>query len=337
VASTPSAGPAPLPPGIEPAPVWVPPAPSLAEVLAGSAAGTGVALARPLLRTGLPAVLGRPGGPPPASPAIRQAVAADAATADPGWFGPGSTAWKVQADASMYVAGIAAFALQLLHPLALAGVADHGSFAEDFFGRIMRTGLFLQGVTFGGRAEAAARVAQVQRVHTSVVGTAPDGRPYAAGDPELLRWVHLGEYLAIAAAYRRFGAYPLGPAELDRYVDEVAVVGEAMGVPDPPRSWAALDAAVQAYRPSLAVGEQTRAALRFLAWPPGLPAAARPAWRLLWAGGVACVPPWARRLLGVRPRSAPELVACRALVQGLDTLLGEPPTLVAARRRLERP
>jgi uncharacterized protein (DUF2236 family) len=234
----------------------------------------------------------------------------------------------------MFVAGVAAFALQLAHPLALAGVVDHGSFADDFVGRVLRTGDFVQGVTFGGGAEAAARVAAVRRVHESVVGTAPDGRPYTAGDPSLLAWVHLSEYLAIAAAYRRFGAYPLGRDELDRYTSEVAIVGEAMGVCDPPRSWEGLDAAVQAYRPVLAVGEQTRSALHFLAHPPGLPPAARPAWRLLFAGGLCCVPPWARRLLGAGRPSPAEVVGCRALVRALASLLGDPPPLVAARARL---
>ncbi len=336
-----------LPPGFVPHPVWDPAGPTLAEVLAGAGSGIGAALAAPALRSGLLAALGRgpsrraertSGGrarPGPAAerPALREAMALDSATADPGWFGPGSVAWRVQADASMYVAGVGAFALQLLHPLALAGVADHSRFAEDFFGRIVATAEFVQGVTFGGRAEAAARVEGVRRLHQRVVGTAPDGRRYDAADPDLLAWVHLGEYLAIAAAYRRFGARPLGPGDLDRYVSESAVVATAMGVADPPRSWAALDAAAQAYRPTLAVGEQTVSALRFLSDPPGLPARARAAWRLLWAGGMACVPPWAAGLLGAAPPARAELVACRALVRALDSALGDPPALVAARSR----
>ena len=347
VAPDPTAHPDRASPGFTPEPAWVPPAPSLAEVLAGAASGAGMAIARPLLGEVLVPSLGRrpggparssggggPAGPPPMPASLATAIADDAAAADPGWFGPGSTAWKVQADASMFVAGVGAFALQLLHPLALAGVTDHGRFAEDFVGRIVATGAFVQGVTFGGQAEASTRIRGVEQVHTRVLGSAPDGRPYSASDPDLLRWVHLGEYLAIAAAYRRFGAHPLSVAELDRYVGEVAVVAEALGVPDPPRSWPELDAAVQRYRTGLAVGEQTVTALHFLARPPGLAPAARPAWRLLWAGGLACVPPWALRLLRVRRPSPAELVACRALVRGLDTLLGEPPPLAAARKRL---
>jgi uncharacterized protein (DUF2236 family) len=319
------------PPGIEPLPVWVPPGPTLVEVLSGAGAEIGTTLARPLLA----GVLGALMVPPDARSRHARAQAAPVASnGDAGWFGPDSVAWRVQSDPSMFVAGIAAFALQLLHPLALAGVADHSAFAEDFVGRVQRTGDFVQGVVYGTSEEARARCEQVRRVHRRVVGTAPDGRPYDANDPELLEWVHLGEYLAIAAAYRRFGAAPLTPADLDRYIDEVAVVGEAIGVTDPPRSWSSLDAALQRFRPQLALGEQASAALRFLRDPPGLPAAVRPAWRVAFVGAMACLPPQARRLLPAPQPGLADLVVCRSLVAALRALLGEPPPLRAARARL---
>lgn len=319
-----------MPPGFEPAPVWVPAGPSLRELLGSTAVGAGVAGGRPLITAALGAAAARRRR----GPAARPDTVGHGQAGDPGWFGPESTAWKVQADTSMFVAGIAAFALQLLHPLALAGVVDHSSFADDFLGRVMRTGEFVQGVVFGDSAEAERRTATVRRVHRRVVGTAPDGRPYDASDPDLLEWVHLGEYLAIAAAYRRFGAQPLSVAELDVYVDEVSVAGTAVGVVDPPHSWAELDAALQRHRPSLAVGEQTIAALEFLRQPPGLPPAARPAWGIAFAGAAVCVPPWARRLLHLTDPSTTALGACRALVRGLGALAGPPPPLLAARARL---
>ena len=298
-------------------------------MLAGAASGACTALARPAVAAGLAAIFGgrarRPGPPPGSDPG---------APGDPGWFGPDSVAWKVQADASMFVAGIAAFALQLLHPLALAGVADHSSFAEDFLGRVERTGAFVQGVCFGSVGEAERRCERVRLVHHRVGGTAPDGRRYDAASPELLEWVHLGEYAGIAAAYRRFGALPLSDVELDRYVAEVAVVGRAVGVPRPPTTWSELDAGIQRFRPQLAVNEQTLAALRFLAEPHGLSWRLRPAWRVLWAGGLACLPPAARRLIPVAAPRPADVVACRAVVRALDTLLGEPPPLSAAKARL---
>jgi uncharacterized protein (DUF2236 family) len=323
----------------------------MAEVLSGAAVGMGTVLAAPLLQdrvaTAMGALLNRP---LPLRPPGAEAGRAGSSTGqgrsrgvvavkvrepgDPGWFGPDSVAWRVHADTSILVAGMAAFALQALHPLALAGVADHSSFADDFLGRTRRTGEFVSGVVYGTSAEAAARVATVQRVHERVVGVAPDGRAYSANDPDLLEWVHITEYLAIAAAYRRFALFPLSRVDLDRYVAEVAVVGEAMGVTDPPRSWGELDAAFQRFRPQLAMGEQAVSAVRFLQDPPGLPDVARVAWHTVWAGGVACLPPTARTLLHLQPPRRRDLVACRALVRALGTALGPPPPLLAARRRL---
>lgn len=318
-----------LPKGYYAEPVWVPPGPTLTELLWSTAASTGTVLGRPVVTWALGVAFG--GGPPRRPPT---APPPDAELGDPGWFGPDSVAWKVQADTSMFVAGIVAFALQLLHPLALAGVVDHSSFAEDFTGRVQRTGEFLQGVTYGSGPEAARRCAQVRRVHRRVVGMAPDGRPYDAADPGLLEWVHLGEYLAIAAAYRRFGAYSLSAEELDRYVAETRVVADALEVLSPPATWAELDAALQRHRPALAVNEQTMGALRFLARPPGLPAAARPLWRTAWAGAISCLPPWARHLLHLDDPSSLELVACRSMVRSLGALAGKPPPLLAAEARL---
>lgn len=317
--------------------MWIPPGPGLFELAGATAVSAGAALASPLLQGpvlrsmgGLLAEDPSPGerqGPRALPPPVDDA-------GDPGWFGPSSVAWKVHADASIFVAGITAFALQALHPLALAGVADHSSFADDFLGRTRRTGEYVSGVIFGSSAEAASRVATVQRVHRRVVGTAPDGRAYDAADPDLLEWVHVTEYLAIAAAFRRFGLRPLSLEELDRYVAEVAVTGEAMGVVRPPRSWAELDAAFQSFRPELAVGEQALAAIAFLRTPPGLPPAALAVWRVLWSGAQACLPPGGRRLLGLPAPRAAEVAACRAVVRSLGTVLGEPPPLSAARRRL---
>lgn len=346
-----------LPTGYPAQPVWVPPGPTAVEVLAGTAAGVGTILATPLLRDRMLRTLGvlhgraparptperaagRPDGEPLSSPhahgeaGFRGAGADTPGTGDPGWFGPDSVAWRVHADPAIFVAGVAAFALQSLHPLALAGVADHGSFAEDFFGRTQRTGMFVAGVVYGSSAEAQARVDEVHRVHERVIGVAPDGRHYSANDPDLLEWVHVTEYLAIAAASRRFGLVPLERDALDRYVAEVAVVGEAMGITAPPRSWEELDRAFQGFRPHLAVGEQTRAGMCLLRDPPGLTPAGRRSWGLIWAGALACLPPTAGTLLGLPAPRARDLVACRSMLRALGVALGPPPPLLAARRRV---
>jgi uncharacterized protein (DUF2236 family) len=254
---------------------------------------------------------------------------------DWGWFGPGSVTWRVHADLSMLVAGVAAFALQSLHPRALAGVVDHGSFDRDFFGRTKRTGAFIVTVTYGTSAEAAHACHLVRRIHERVVGHTPDGRPYDASEPELLDWVHVTQYAATAAAHRRFGAHPLSDAELDRYVAEVARVGEEMEVPEPPRTWVELDAALQRHRPYLAVGEQARGALRFLADPPGVSWVLRPVWRVIFAGAIASLPPFARHLIGSSRPTGAEVAACRSVVRATGALLDQAAVLDRAQARLE--
>ena len=311
--------------------LWIPPTPSLVETAAGAAAGAWAAVGAPVLvrlvRKGLgPLGVSRDGTLPSANGHDRDP--------DPGWFGPDSVTWRVHADTSMLVAGMTAFALQTLHPRAMAGVWDHSAFGGDFFGRTRRTGEFVQGVVYDPSDAALRRCEGLRRLHDRVVGHTPDGRPYSAGDPELLEWVHVTEYLAIASANRRFAARPMSRAELDTYVAEVAQVGSAVGVVDPPRSWAELDAAFRRHAPDLAVGEQAATAIRYLENPPFLPAVARPPWKAVWAGALACLPPLGRTLLRTSEPPLPEVAACRALVRAVGRLLGEPLPLRAARRRL---
>ena len=99
---------------------------------------------------------------------------------DPGLFGPGSVSWQVHADfSSMLIGGISALLMQALHPLALAGVWDHSNFRQDMIGRLRRTGQFISGTTFGSRQDAEWLIDKVRSIHLHIVGTAPDGRPYA--------------------------------------------------------------------------------------------------------------------------------------------------------------
>ena len=321
---------APLPSSVVTEP-WVPPTASLMETAAGAAAGAWAAVGAPVLvhlvRRGL-APLGV------SRDAELAALAAADGHGDPGWFGPDSVTWRVHADTSMLVAGMTAFALQTLHPRAMAGVWDHSAFGGDFFGRTRRTGEFVQGVVYDPTPAAERRCEGLRRIHDRVVGHTPDGRPYSAGDPELLEWVHVTEYLAIASANRRFAAHPMSRAELDTYVAEVARVGSAVGVVDPPRSWAELDAAVRRHAPDLGLGEQAATAVRYLENPPFLPAVARPPWRAVWAGAMACLPPLGRTLLRASEPPLPEVAACRAVVRAVGRLLGEPLPLRRAKARL---
>jgi uncharacterized protein (DUF2236 family) len=151
--------------------------------------------------------------------------------ADDGFFGPASVTWRVSADLSSVVAGLRALLVQALHPLAMAGVDQHSDWRRDPVGRLAATSSYLATVSFGDRAAAERAAARVRRIHEHVRGTDPvTGRAYAASDPALLLWVHAVLVESNVATCQLFGT-PLTPQDCDRYVGEMAVAAELVGVP----------------------------------------------------------------------------------------------------------
>jgi uncharacterized protein (DUF2236 family) len=213
------------------------------------------------------------------------------------WFTPTDPIWRVHADAAMFPGGIRALLLQSLHPLAMAGVAGHSGYKGDPWGRLQRTSEFLATTTFGTIDHAEEQIARVRSIHERVRGKAADGRPYSAGDPHLLAWVHATEADSFLTAYQRYAVSPLTAAEADRYVEQSGIVASALGVVDPPTTVAALRATIEGYRPELESTEAAREAARFLLVHPPLPLAAKPGYAALAAGAVAMLPRWARRPL----------------------------------------
>src|SRR5690348_12132696 len=65
------------------------------------------------------------------------------------WFAPDAPIRTVHADSSMFVGGLRALLLQSLHPLAMAGVAEHSDCRGDPWGRLQRTSYFLAVTTYG--------------------------------------------------------------------------------------------------------------------------------------------------------------------------------------------
>lgn len=227
----------------------------------------------------------------PAGPTRRERIAA----ADgPRWFSADRPIRAVHGDASMFVGGIRALLLQSLHPLAMAGVAAHSGYRGDPWGRLQRTSHFLAATTFGSADDAAAMVARIRAVHDSVTGTAPDGRPFAASDPHLLRWVHLAEVDSFLTAHSRYGDQPLNAAGRDGYVADTALVGAALGVIDPPHNVEELQQQLRSYRRELKSTPEARAAARFLVFNPPLPLVLRPAYGVLAATAVSMLPVSAR-------------------------------------------
>lgn len=212
----------------------------------------------------------------------------------PRWFAEDRPIRRVHADAAMFVGGLRALLLQALHPLAMAGVAEHSDYRRDPWGRLQRTADFLAATTFGPATEAERAVARVRAVHQHVRGVTPDGRRYGADDPHLLRWVHLAEVDSFLVAHQHFGERPLSAEECDGYVADMAVVASALGVPAPPHSVAALRDQLRSFRPELASTPAARAAARYLVFTPPLPAVPRAGYAELVGAAVSLLPRWAR-------------------------------------------
>lgn len=215
-------------------------------------------------------------------------------TPGPRWFDDPSPITIVHADSSMFVGGLRALLLQSLHPLAMAGVAEHSDYRHDPWGRLARTSYFLAATTYGSAPIAEEAVATVRAVHTRVHGVAGDGRPYAASDPHLLRWVHVAEVDSFLRAHRRFGREPLTAEGYDHYVEQMARIGSALGAENLPTTSAELDAAIRGYRPELSSTPEARRAARFLILQPPMPAVARGPYLALATAAAAMLPWWAR-------------------------------------------
>ncbi|UVN45048.1 oxygenase MpaB family protein [Pseudomonas mosselii] len=219
---------------------------------------------------------------------------------DPGLFGPQSISWRVHGDfPSMLVGGISALMLQLLHPLALAGVWDHSNFRQDLLGRLRRTSQFISGTTFGSTRDAEWLIDKVRTIHLNVTGTAPDGRPYAASDPDLLTWVHVAEVSSFLAAHLRYRNPRLPRAEQDAYYDEIALIAERLGARDVPRSCAEVDEYLQRMRPQLQCDARSLEVVDILLKAPAPSRMAEPVGKLMLKAGIDLLPEWACAMLGL--------------------------------------
>ena len=215
------------------------------------------------------------------------------------WYPRDSPVRRVHGDVAMLIGGIRALLMQSLHPVAMQAVEEHSGYHSDPWGRLRRTAAFVAITTFGSRDQALGAINRVRAVHDQVSGHTPAGFPYHASDPELLRWVHVAEADSFLTAYRLYGRTSLAPADADRYVDDLGRVARALGSATPPHTVDQLHAQLDAFRPELRGGGQARAATRLLLWHPPLTGAARAGYRLLAAGAVASLPPWAHGELGL--------------------------------------
>jgi uncharacterized protein (DUF2236 family) len=222
---------------------------------------------------------------------------------DDGLFGPESVTWRVHASPAMLIGGLRALLIQTLHPLAMAGVAQHSDYRTRGLHRLRRTTQYVLTVTFGDRQAAEAAGQQVRTVHRHIRGVDPvTGRSYSADDPETLLWVHCAEVHSFCAAYRAYVGR-LSDTERDRYFAESARAAALVGIPKEmvPKSRTEMRAYFARVRPSLCVSESALEAIRFLTAPPLSRRHLRigVSMRIAAAAAIGLIPSHLRALMGV--------------------------------------
>jgi len=150
---------------------------------------------------------------------------------DPGLFGPGSMAWRIDGEVLVLAGGTCALLMQLAHPAVAAGVDQHSDFRADPFARLRRTLMSSYAVAFGTASDAEAAIRRVNAIHAVVRGHVPEsGAAYHATDPALLLWVHATLVDTALRVYDRYVA-PLTPDEQQAYHAEAREVAIRMGIP----------------------------------------------------------------------------------------------------------
>lgn len=257
---------------------------------------------------------------------------------DDGLYGPRSMVWRVHRDRSFPLAGLRSLLVQALHPLAMAGVADHSNWRRNPFGRLAATSGYVLTTTYGDRASALAAAAWVRDIHKRVHGMdAETGLAYSAEDPSLLLWVHAGMVDSIVTVVQRYGR-AMDADEADRYVAEMATFAEIVGVPSGmvPKTARAMRDYIESVD-LRRVTPAARDAMAVVMDPPDLEPDMRDLWRDLSQVAIGTLPAWAREMYGfAEPDPAlMEREPVRQLLGALDLLFESLPGVLEARQRIE--
>lgn len=258
--------------------------------------------------------------------------------ADDGLFGPRSVVWRVNRDRSFPLAAVRSLMMQALHPLAMAGVAQHSNWREDPFGRMAATSSYVLVTTYGETEAAHAAAARVRAVHRHVRGVDPEtGLPYSAEDPDLLLWVHAAMVDSILEVARRYGR-GLAAGDEDAYVAEMVRFAELVGIPaaQVPASVAELARYIASVK-LLRATPAAKDAMAVVLDPPGLDAETRDLWLELGQVAIGTLPGWARDMYGFAapPPETMEREPVRQLLGALDLAFEAEPGVIESRQRIE--
>ena len=247
---------------------------------------------------------------------------------------PDGPSWVVHGSLTTLVGGVRALMMQALQPAAVTGVAEHSAYRTDTIGRLRRTTQWLVITTFADVATAEAMAMAVRSMHERVTGTDPDGRPYSASDPDLLRWVHDAFTDSFLTAHLALGGREI-PGGPDAYVAEWAASAELLGATDLPQTQDELHQQLAGYRlqPGFGRAPATEDVAAFLR-ASNLPIAYRGPYRVLALAAAATLDPADAALLGL-PQRPGAIKAARGMLDILTWALSSTsPAERAARVRL---
>ena len=244
---------------------------------------------------------------------------------DPGLYGPGSEAWRLNRESLLLLgAGPRALLLQIAHPAVAAGVDQHSDFRADPWARLLATIRSYLTIVYGTTPSARAEIRRLNTLHRGITGPG-----YSARDPELSLWVHATLVDSTIVAYDAW-LEPLSWSRRARFYAETRPIGRALGVPD-----ALLPADHEAFEAYVAtmlgpggpvqVSSVARELARVILQPPLAPLAAwlpgGAAWRPLLAGvpsplydwtlwpSIGLLPPGVRQAYGLRWGARERLVS----------------------------
>ncbi|SDT19283.1 oxygenase MpaB family protein [Microterricola viridarii] len=149
---------------------------------------------------------------------------------DEGYFGPDSVSWRLFADPSSKLGGVAAILLQALNPHMMRLFDAVSVMDADPQGRSERTARYIDTTIFGDKAHADAAGLSVQRMHAHAQWTDPvTGETLRADTMEWLVWTHNTVTWGVLRGADAFGP-ELSVAEQDAFVKEQHIAARLAGI-----------------------------------------------------------------------------------------------------------
>ena len=258
---------------------------------------------------------------------------------DYGFFGPGSSSWKVWTAPTALIGFQRAVVLEHFDPFLAAAVADSAGIYQDPRGRLDHTLAYFLIVAVGDGRTVVEASDHLMRVHAKATGVEPiTGRRYSANNPSSQLWIHITGWHSVLKCYERYGPAPLSRAEESQYWAESRIAAELQTCKpsDVPASRDEVRQYFADVHDSLCTSERADRAMQYLLYTP------RDRGFRLWAGSrilapaaIATLPEWMRRTGGFDQAAfvdAAVVPAARAFVRGL--MLADSRPMVALARRL---